>query len=156
MFSSFHVRVSVTCELLFSLLEDIIQPEPSQTPLKTESFAIASLTSAELSPRCAETELIQKQITHLLDEEGYLTDFSQWNEQVAEGLAGELGITLTDKHWDVIKYLQEQYKNEVALSIRGFKKSGVVTIKELYALFPNGPLKISTKIAGIPKPASCI
>jgi len=34
--------------------------------------------------------------------------------------------------------------------------SGVVDIKEFYQLFPQGPLKTSTKIAGIPKPASCI
>ncbi len=95
-------------------------------------------------------------VTVEVNDEGYLTDFSQWNEQVAEGLASELDITLTDQHWEVVKYLQEQYKNEVALSIRRIGKSGVVSIKELYALFPKGPLKFSTKIAGIPKPASCV
>ncbi len=46
----------------------------------------------------------------------------------------------------------DKYKNEEALSIRGIKKSGVINIKELYALFPGGPLKKSTLIAGIPKP----
>ncbi|MBG7611695.1 TusE/DsrC/DsvC family sulfur relay protein, partial [Polaribacter sp. BAL334] len=38
----------------------------------------------------------------------------------------------------------------------GIKNSGVIDIKEFYELFPGGPLKVSTKIAGVPKPKSCI
>mgnify|MGYP000889025407 CR=1 FL=1 len=91
-----------------------------------------------------------------VNEEGYLTDLNQWDKEVAETIATEVGIELTDRHWEVISFLQEQHKNEVSLSIRGIKKSGVVNIKEFYALFPKGPLKLSTKIAGIPKPASCV
>ena len=89
-------------------------------------------------------------------EEGYLTDVSQWNEDIAIEIAKEQGIELTDRHWEIIYWLQEQVKNDVALSIRGIKKSGVLDIKEFYALFPGGPLKVSTKIAGVPKPKSCI
>jgi tRNA 2-thiouridine synthesizing protein E len=89
-------------------------------------------------------------------EEGYLTDFTQWTNEIGFELAKEQGITMTEKHWEVIEYLQDKYKNEEPLSIRGIKKSGVINIKELYALFPGGPLKKSTLIAGIPKPKSCI
>jgi tRNA 2-thiouridine synthesizing protein E len=56
----------------------------------------------------------------------------------------------------VIEFLQDKHRKEEALSIRGIKKSGVINIKEFYSLFPGGPLKISTKVAGIPKPKSCI
>lgn len=91
-----------------------------------------------------------------VNEEGYLTDFSQWTKEIGEAIASEEGIALTDEHWKVLLYLQEQYENEVPLSIRKIGKSGVVTIKDFYRLFPQGPLKISSKIAGIPKPASCI
>lgn len=91
-----------------------------------------------------------------LTEDGYLKDFSQWNKEVGLEIAKEEGITMTDRHWDVIKYLQDQYKNEKPLSIRSVGKSGVVSIKEFYELFPSGPLKISSRVAGIPKPASCI
>ncbi len=94
--------------------------------------------------------------TITVNEEGYLTDFSQWNEQVGEALAAEAELVLTPRHWEVVKYLQTEQKNQVALSIRRVGKSGVVDIKEFYALFPNAPLKTATKIAGIPKPASCI
>ena len=89
-------------------------------------------------------------------EEGYLTDFTQWTNEIGFELAKEQGIIMTEKHWEVIDYLQDKYKNEEPLSIRGIKKSGVINIKELYALFPGGPLKKSTLIAGIPKPKSCI
>lgn len=91
-----------------------------------------------------------------VNEEGYLTDLSQWDKTVGEAIANEAKIEMTDRHWDVINYLQEQYKNDVPLTIRKIGGSGVVDIKEFYKLFPVGPLKISSKIAGIPKPASCI
>ena len=91
-----------------------------------------------------------------VNEEGYLTDFSQWSREVGLELASEKDITLTDRHWEVIDYLHEKHHNEEPLSIRGIKKSGVINIKEFYSLFPGGPLKVSTLIAGIPKPKSCI
>lgn len=91
-----------------------------------------------------------------VNEEGYLTDFTQWSKEVGSELASEQGIEMTDKHWEVLYFLQDKHKNEEALSIRGIKKSGVINIKEFYALFPGGPLKKSTLIAGIPKPKSCI
>ncbi|WP_421801598.1 TusE/DsrC/DsvC family sulfur relay protein [Flagellimonas sp.] len=96
------------------------------------------------------------QATISVDQEGYLTDFSQWSKEVGEEIAKEQGIEMTDKHWEIIDYIQEKYKNEEPLSIRGIKKSGVINIKEFYALFPGGPLKKATMIAGIPKPKSCI
>ena len=94
--------------------------------------------------------------TITVNEEGYLTNFSQWDQQVGEAIAAEAGLALTPRHWEVIKYLQDEQKAQVALSIRRVGKSGVVDIKEFYQLFPKAPLKTATKIAGIPKPASCI
>jgi len=88
--------------------------------------------------------------------EGYLTNFKQWNMEVGLEIAKEEGITMTDRHWEVIAFLQDQYKKEIPLSVRKIGKSGVLSIKEFYELFPDGPLKISSKIAGIPKPVSCI
>ncbi|TAH08949.1 MAG: TusE/DsrC/DsvC family sulfur relay protein [Sphingobacteriia bacterium] len=101
-----------------------------------------------------EKQLAGKAIT--VNEEGYLTNFAQWDKSIGDAIANEVNIELTPRHWEVINYLQEEHKNEVALSIRRIGKSGIVDIKEFYALFPNAPLKTATKIAGIPKPASCI
>ena len=91
-----------------------------------------------------------------VNEEGYFTDPSQWSEEIASELASEVGISLTPKHLDVLNYLRDRHNSEQTLTIRRIGKSGLVTIKEFYDLFPGGPLKISSKIAGIPKPTSCV
>ncbi len=91
-----------------------------------------------------------------VNEEGYLTDLNQWTKEIALEIAEKEGVTMQDKNWEVISWIQDQYRNEISLSIRKVGKSGVTNIKEFYALFPNGPLKKASKIAGIPKPASCI
>ena len=96
------------------------------------------------------------QKTVQVNEEGYLTNFAEWNKEIGEEIAKENNIVLSPKHWEVINYVQNEFKNESALTIRKIGKSGVVDIKEFYALFPVGPLKTATKIAGIPKPAGCI
>lgn len=88
--------------------------------------------------------------------EGYLNDFSQWTKDVGTEIAKEQSIEMTDKHWEVIDFIHDKYKKEEPLSIRGIKKSGVINIKEFYGLFPAGPLKKATMIAGVPKPKSCI
>jgi len=89
-------------------------------------------------------------------EEGYLEDMNQWNEDIARHIAKELNIELTDKHFEVLNYLREKTQAGETLTIRKVGKSGIVDIKTLYKLFPKGPLKFSSKIAGIPKPTSCV
>jgi tRNA 2-thiouridine synthesizing protein E len=91
-----------------------------------------------------------------VNEEGYFTDPSQWNEEIAVEMAKKENIDLTDKHFEVLNFLRSKHAEEVPLSIRKVGKSGIVDIKEFYKLFPGGPLKISSKIAGIPKPVSCV
>ncbi len=91
-----------------------------------------------------------------VNDEGFLTNFAQWDKSVGEEIAKENSIALTPRHWEVIDYIQNEVRKESPLSIRKVGKSGVVDIKEFYALFPNAPLKTATKIAGVPKPASCI
>ena len=91
-----------------------------------------------------------------VNDEGYLTDFSQWTRDIGMELAKEEDIELTDQHWSVIEFIQQSFRNSDPLSIRSIGKRGPVSIKEFYELFPDGPLKKASKIAGIPKPASCI
>ena len=89
-------------------------------------------------------------------DEGFLTDPGTWSEEVAKVLAAEEGIELTDKHFEVLNFLRKENESGAALTIRKVGKSGIVDIKGLYQLFPGGPLKKSSKIAGIPKPSSCV
>ncbi len=91
-----------------------------------------------------------------VDEEGYMTNMEQWTPDIAKEIAKELGIELTDAHWKVINYLREKAKEGELLTLRKLGKSGLVSIKELYQLFPNGPLKKAAKIAGLPKPRGCV
>jgi len=91
-----------------------------------------------------------------VSEDGYLEDMNQWNEDIAKEIASEIGIELTPKHFEVLNFLRDKTAAKETLTIRGVGKSGIVNIKELYKLFPKGPLKFSSRIAGIPKPTSCI
>lgn len=90
------------------------------------------------------------------NDEGYLEDLDQWNQEVAVDIAAEEDIELQEKHWEVLDYLQNQYRKEIPITIRKIGKSGVVDIKQFYQLFPDGPLKKASRIAGIPKPVGCI
>jgi dissimilatory sulfite reductase related protein len=93
-----------------------------------------------------------------VDAEGFLTDATQWNEQIAEAIAAQNGIPeLTDRHWLVVRFMRERYlTTATAPSIRSLGKESGVPIKELYQLFPKGPAKLAAKIGGIPKPKGCI
>lgn len=90
-------------------------------------------------------------------DEGYMTDPSQWTKEVAEYIAAEEGITLTDAHWKVINFLKKDFtETGVLASMRRINKTGGIPTKDLYDLFPEGPLKKAARIAGLPKPTSCV
>jgi len=93
-----------------------------------------------------------------VDDEGFLADLSQWTREVAAAIAKEEGIAeLTPAHWKVLEFMQKEFKeNGTAPSIRKLNKSGVVSTKELYDLFPGGPAKKAAKIAGLKKPEGCV
>jgi len=100
------------------------------------------------------------------DEDGYLIDISQWDKDVAEFLAKEEGIDeLTSKHWDIINYLRDYYREyQIAPMIKLLLKAIMKLMdmkkrdanKMLYELYPAGPAKQACKIAGLPKPTGCV
>ena len=91
-----------------------------------------------------------------VNDEGYMSDSSQWTKEVAGAIAAEEGVELTDKHFEVLEFIRNKVSEGATLTIRGINKSGVVDAKTFYQMFPGAPLKKSTKIAGVPKPESCI
>lgn len=91
-----------------------------------------------------------------LSEDGYMAEMNEWTREVAAEMAKEDGIELTDEHFAVLEYLRKEHTAGAALTIRKVGKSGITDIKGLYKLFPGGPLKLSSKYAGIPKPTSCV
>lgn len=92
-----------------------------------------------------------------LDAEGYLVNPDDWNRDIAQAFAAELGIELTDRHWEVIEFVRKDFKENGSVpTLRRITKVGGVPTKELYKLFPKGPAKKVAKIAGLSKPTGCI
>ena len=93
-----------------------------------------------------------------LDDKGYLADPEQWNEKVAAALAESEGIAeLTTDHWVAIDFLRQfQEEHGIAPMIRVLCKETGFTLKRIYELFPKGPTKGACRIAGLPRPDSCI
>ena len=96
--------------------------------------------------------------TLALDKDGHLANPGDWSEAFAREIAVTEGIgSLTDHHWTVIRFMRGVYQQEGAPpSIRRITKENGVDTKTLYQIFPNGPGKKAAKIAGLPKPNSCI
>ena len=98
------------------------------------------------------------------DEEGFIEDFSQWTLDLANYLADEEKVEMTDEHWEVVNFLRDYYNEyQIAPAIRVLVKQMKKAFgpekgnnKYLYQLFPYGPAKQACKIAGLPKPTGCI
>ena len=98
------------------------------------------------------------------DEEGYITNLSDWNRELAEIIAQSENIDMTDEHWEVVNFLREYYEEyqiapAVRVLIKAIKKSmgkDKGNNKYMYELFPYGPAKQACKIAGLPKPTGCV
>jgi tRNA 2-thiouridine synthesizing protein E len=93
-----------------------------------------------------------------VDDEGFMTNLSQWNREIAAAIAREEGISeLTSAHWKVIEFMQKEFKKSgAAPTVRKLNKAGVISTKELYEIFPGGPAKKAAKIAGLTKPVGCV
>lgn len=95
---------------------------------------------------------------------GNLVDASQWNEAIAEHLALKEGLSLTAEHWEVLNYLRKFYFEfgvvpMVRLLMKYMKEAmGPEKSSEayLYKLFPDGPSRQGSRIAGLPAPQGCI
>lgn len=98
------------------------------------------------------------------DECGYLKNTSDWHENLALLLAAQEKIRLTDAHWEVIRFIRHFYQNfntspAMRMLVKAIeRKYGPEkgSSRYLYRLFPEGPAKQATKIAGLPKPVKCI
>lgn len=99
-----------------------------------------------------------------LDKHGYLADLACWNESLAEAFAAAENISMTPAHWEVVWFVREFYQEyqtspAIRLLVRAMaEKLGAEkgNSKYLFLLFPEGPAKQATRIAGLPKPAKCL
>lgn len=99
-----------------------------------------------------------------LDAQGYLINVNEWSEELAERIASEEGLELTEAHWEVIHFVRHFYLEfNTSPAIRMLVKAMGQKFGEekgnsryLFRLFPDGPAKQATKIAGLPKPVKCL
>ncbi len=99
-----------------------------------------------------------------IDDDGYLVNLGDWVPEMAQSLADQDGIKLTEAHWEVINFLRDYYaKYQIAPMIKILvKELGKAmgpekgNTKYLYELYPGGPAKQACKYAGLPKPTGCV
>lgn len=93
------------------------------------------------------------------NEKGYLVNIDDWNEEVAAVIAAAEGVVLTEKSWDVINFLRDEYINNNAnqpndrniVKAMSDKWGESVNSKDIYNLFPMQPSKQAAKIGGLPE-----
>lgn len=99
-----------------------------------------------------------------LHSSGNLLNHVDWNEDMAVALAAAEGIELSDEHWVVINYLRKFYFQygitpmvKVLIKHMSEELGPEAANKEyLYSLFPKGPARQGSRIAGLPSPQGCI
>jgi TusE/DsrC/DsvC family sulfur relay protein len=92
-----------------------------------------------------------------VDDEGFLTEYDEWDDDLGKVLASNIGIDLTDEHWKVIHFLRDDYKTQgETATIRRVSTVGGVPTKQLFTLFPKKPAKKMAYVAGLPKPHGCV
>ena len=88
----------------------------------------------------------------------------QWSEDLIPLLAEQEEIEITDEHLEIIRFVRAFYLEfNTSPAIRMLVKAVSQQFGEekgnsryLYRLFPKGPAKQATKLAGLPKPVKCI
>ena len=92
-----------------------------------------------------------------VDDEGFLTLYGEWDDDLAEALAAAIGIELTDAHWKVVNFLRADFKQQGETpTLRRVSVVGGFPTRSLFALFPRKPAKKMAYIAGLPKPHGCV
>lgn len=92
-----------------------------------------------------------------VNDEGFLTDHTEWDEGIAEALAANIGLDLTEDHWSVLRFARDDYALEGETpTLRRVAQVGGVPTKQMFALFPKKPAKKMAYVAGLPKPVGCV
>ena len=92
-----------------------------------------------------------------VNDEGFLTEFDEWDEALAAELATAIGITLSDAHLAVLRFVRQDYRAQGETpTLRRVSTVGGFDTKQLFALFPKKPAKKMSYLAGVPKPVGCV
>lgn len=86
-----------------------------------------------------------------------------WSEDLAKYMAEKEDIQLTEEHWEVLNFLRKFYFKYgltpmVKLLVKYMRQQhgDRITEEYLYKLFPMGPSRQGSRIAGLSEPQGCI
>ncbi|MEY4347583.1 MAG: hypothetical protein RIS43_2 [Actinomycetota bacterium] len=100
-------------------------------------------------------EIAGKNVT--VNDEGFLTEFDEWSEEIAKELAQNIGIEMTEEHWALIKWLRDDFKAQgETATTRRVATVGGFEVKKQFEMFPKKPGKKMSYVAGLPKPHGCV
>lgn len=93
-----------------------------------------------------------------LDERGYLKNTADWTRELAPLLAAREGLRqLSPDHWRIIDALRGHYEQKGAMPmVRELCRLTGFNLQRIYELFPKGPGQDACRVAGLPKPDSCV
>ena len=92
-----------------------------------------------------------------VDTEGFLTDPGEWNEDLARVLGQNIGLELSGRHFDVIRFARRDHgEMGETPTLRRLAQAGGFTTKEMFQLFPRKPAKKMAYVSGLPKPVGCV
>ena len=92
-----------------------------------------------------------------VDDQGFMTVYDEWTEEHGNALAANIGIDMTDRHWDTIRFLRDDFATEGETpTLRRVSTAGGIPTKELFQMFPKKPAKKMAYVAGLPKPKGCV
>lgn len=109
-------------------------------------------------------DLVVDKTTIETTKEGFIVNLNDWNESAAHEIATLNDIEISDAHWEIILFIRNYYLTFKHLpNARVFTKAIKKELGEekgnsryLHRLFPQGPLKYACKVAGLPKPPTCL
>ncbi|MBK2124982.1 TusE/DsrC/DsvC family sulfur relay protein [Fangia hongkongensis] len=107
---------------------------------------------------------MHRTLKDITNQDGFLTNYLDWDQTIANEIAKDEAIELTEAHWKIIYFLREYYQKEqkspaIRILVKSLKeKHGAALGNSLYLqqLFPVSPAVQAAKIAGLPKPKRCI
>jgi tRNA 2-thiouridine synthesizing protein E len=102
------------------------------------------------------TTTIDRHEIHV-DDEGFMTHYDEWTEDLGKVLATQIGIEMSNEHWKAIRFLRSDFaEHGETATLRRVATVGGIPTKQLFTLFPKKPAKKMAYIAGLPKPRGCV
>lgn len=89
---------------------------------------------------------------------GFMINFEDWDEEVAQVLASQEGVELLACHWTTMRFVRDYFKlfeippspqvliREIGAELHSYR----CTHRTLRALFPDGGCKQACRLAGLP------